>query len=249
LTSFINWIGSHWKVSGLILVVTLASISSVYAYWRLSGTQSSSPVSTITWYPVELRVELEKTEFQQEEPIQVDTTLRNIGNVTIEIVFQFYEFDYNVTDVNNNTVYQWSYDKVVQVIVGFWGEPNETLIEAYGGKILRNWYPFIPAIVCDLTEGVVIALRQHPNVEYVCINGLLRVVSDQSQDTFSRSHFILKPSEEISGTFVWNQTDNNGNQVSKGAYKIGGSSPYLYLWESTFHFCPLRAPSMSITIK
>jgi len=245
LTSFLNWIGSHWKVSGLILVVTLASVSSVYAYWRLSRIQSSSPVSTIARYPVELRVELEKTEFQQGEPMQVNTTLRNIGNTTIEVTFMFYNFNYNVTDTNNNTVYQWSYNKIVRVGVRFVGEPNVTLIEAYGGRIVYNYYPFIPALACELTEGAVEALRLEPSVDYVEYDGLLKISGEQHTGRY----FTLKPSEEISGTFVWNQTDNNGNQVSKGEYNIGGASPYLYLWEPSFHFCPLRVRPISITIK
>ena len=50
MTSFINWIGSHWKVSGLIFATILVSVSSVYAYLNLFRAESSSTPDSYVFY-------------------------------------------------------------------------------------------------------------------------------------------------------------------------------------------------------
>lgn len=81
----------------------------VYAYWRNSVPSASLPAtSTFTSYPLELRVELDKTEFQQEELIKVHVYYRNISNRTVEITTYMPRYDFNITDTSGTTVYQYS---------------------------------------------------------------------------------------------------------------------------------------------
>jgi len=91
--------------------------------------------------------------------------------------------------------------KIVRVGVRFVGEPNVTLIEAYGGRIVYNYYPFLPALACELTEGAVEALRLEPSVDYVEYDGLLKISGGES---------LPWGIERIRADIVW---DKNGDLI------------------------------------
>ena len=97
--------GRHWKVLGLATVVFVALASSVYAYWRINA--SATPYVTAISQPLELRMELDKTEFQRNETIIVHLFLKNIGSETITIAFVYANDDvgFIVKDENDTEVY------------------------------------------------------------------------------------------------------------------------------------------------
>jgi len=99
-----NFIYTHWKV--LCLIATVSLVSTAYAYYSLSKITSSSAVSTFAVHPLELRTELNKTEFQEGEMISVRISLKNISNRTVIVVFpDTRDFGFNITDVNGKIVY------------------------------------------------------------------------------------------------------------------------------------------------
>lgn len=114
--SSIGWLHVHpWKAISLFLVIIGTVVTSVCGYAILSSNhKASSIVSSVEWPPVELIMELNKTEFQLGEPIWVRVALKNIDpNNTIVISFSSAKrFDFNVTSINGTEVYRWSYPKV-----------------------------------------------------------------------------------------------------------------------------------------
>jgi subtilisin len=54
----------------------------------------------------------------------------------------------------------------IAVIVGFKGNPNQDLINAYGGNV-KCQYNLIPAIACELTEQAINALKKNPVIAYI----------------------------------------------------------------------------------
>jgi hypothetical protein len=95
----------------LILGVILTLVSGVYAYWKNTTLPLSSPVtSTVTSYPVEMRTDLNKTEFRQGEAVTISVSLKNISNRTITLHYPSWlpytnDFSYNITDENGKEVY------------------------------------------------------------------------------------------------------------------------------------------------
>jgi hypothetical protein len=92
LSAFLkNSLRRSWKVWGLVAVVLTALASSGYAYWT-SNSPSPSLYVTATKPPIEVRMELDKTEFQLNETIVVRLFLRNIGSEAITLVFHYKNF-------------------------------------------------------------------------------------------------------------------------------------------------------------
>ena len=89
-------------------VVLVALTSSGYAYWRINASPSSSLYVTATKPPLELRMELDKTEFQLNETIVVRLFLRNIGSEAITLVFHYENFIVGlvVKDENDTRVFE-----------------------------------------------------------------------------------------------------------------------------------------------
>ena len=129
----------HWKLLGLALVIVIALSSSAYAYWRINASSPSLYV-TATYPPLELRLELEKAEFQLEENVTVHLCLKNVDSKPVEIgfssfcigdtppfrrVLRFIVKDENGTDVYMHPVIMFLavYDFVLQ--------PGEQRIETY----------------------------------------------------------------------------------------------------------------------
>lgn len=96
----------HWKLLGLTTVIIISFASIAYAYWRNSASSPTLYV-TATYPPLELRMELEKTEFQQNETIVIHLFLKNIGDETITIVFTYANdlVGFIVKDENDTEVY------------------------------------------------------------------------------------------------------------------------------------------------
>ena len=112
MTEFGYWIRRRWKVLSIIAVVLLALSSVAYAYLKLTSSSTSPlPTSVFQSYPLELRMELDKTEFQLGELITVRVFLKNISNQTITLYFGMKLFDLNITDANGTLIYGWSYGK------------------------------------------------------------------------------------------------------------------------------------------
>lgn len=94
----------------LSMIVVLLGVVSVYGIATLVSVKSATPVpvrSVVTSSPLELTLELSKTEFEQGEPINGTLSLRNIGNESITVTFgqlggRFY---FDVFDANGTHVY------------------------------------------------------------------------------------------------------------------------------------------------
>lgn len=104
----------------LVLIVVVASVAVVHAYWRLLPPQAGPRVS-ITSPPLEFSLEMDKTEFQQSENVTIRLSLKNMGNKTITLSWpnflmsNFYlygdrimYFDFYVADANNTRVFQYT---------------------------------------------------------------------------------------------------------------------------------------------
>jgi hypothetical protein len=79
------------KVFVLGLAVALLGALSVYGMNLLAGGRSASvTTSTLTEGPLELKLELDKTEFIQGEPINITVSLKNIENTTISVTYAYF---------------------------------------------------------------------------------------------------------------------------------------------------------------
>ena len=99
--------GRRWKLLGLSVVIIFVLASSAYVYWRINAPPSSTLCVTATSPPLELRMELDKTEFQQNETIVVSLFLTNKGSEPVTLAFG-YQTDlvgFLVKDENDTEVY------------------------------------------------------------------------------------------------------------------------------------------------
>lgn len=122
----------HWKLLGLTTVILLALASSAYAYWRINTPSSPTLYVKATSPPLELRMELEKTEFQLNETIQMQLYLKNIDEKPVRIAFAYINFIFGfvVKDVNDTRVFlhpriRWA--TIKEVILESGGQLNDTL--------------------------------------------------------------------------------------------------------------------------
>jgi hypothetical protein len=104
-----NSLRRSWKLWGLAAVVLVALASSGYAYWRSNASPSSSLYVTATKPPIELRMELDKTEFQLNETVAIHLLLKNIGDGTIKIFFPYMNggLGYVVKDANGVEIFNF----------------------------------------------------------------------------------------------------------------------------------------------
>ena len=80
-----NWFRENpLKVFLVVLIVVVASIATVHAYFKLLFPQAGPRVS-ITSPPLEFSMELDKAEYASEENIKITFLLRNISNQTITV--------------------------------------------------------------------------------------------------------------------------------------------------------------------
>ena len=139
----------HWKLLGLALVIVIVLSSSAYAYWRVNAPIPALYV-TATYPPLELRLELEKTEFQQGEKVVILLFLKNIGSEPVEIRFnQWWDagddhrhvIRFIVQDENDTSVYIYPilmFLSVYDVVL----EPGEQRIETYEWTQTYNQDPY-----------------------------------------------------------------------------------------------------------
>jgi hypothetical protein len=122
------------KVFALGVAVALLGAISVYAVDFFTGKESAASrvMSTLTWGQLELKLELDKTEFEQGEPINITGSLKNIGNTSITIIFSVSgtRVLYEIHDANGTKVQKWP-----MVFLGaldrFTLEPNEQVSITY----------------------------------------------------------------------------------------------------------------------
>jgi len=126
----------HWKIVGLVLLSVLALASAVYAYWRIN-TQTTLTPSTESYAvalspPLELRIELDKTEFQLGETVNIRLFLKNISNQTTTVVFPYVDgkLGFNVKDSSDEVIYIRNpgvYPMFANVTLAPGGQISETL--------------------------------------------------------------------------------------------------------------------------
>jgi hypothetical protein len=98
----------------LILAVILTLVSGVYAYLKTTTLSIPQPAtSTATNYPLELRMELNKTQFSQGELINPIVYLKNIANRTLQIDSTGGLFNFEVIDDNGTIIYDWRRDAII----------------------------------------------------------------------------------------------------------------------------------------
>jgi len=113
LNEFRSLISAHLKALGLVVVIVLALVSGVYAYWKLNNPSQSSPAtSTFISYPIEFGMELNNTGFAVGESVAVRLYLKNISNRSVVVSFiTSLALDFIVKDTNGASVYIWSFWK------------------------------------------------------------------------------------------------------------------------------------------
>lgn len=91
------------------MLIALASVA--YAYWRINASPSPTLYVTATSPPLELRMELDKTEFQLNETVIINLFLKNTGERTITIFVPYLQhfFGFIVKDRNNTVVLNYPY--------------------------------------------------------------------------------------------------------------------------------------------
>jgi hypothetical protein len=127
----------YWKILSLASITILALISGAYAYWRVNTQPSSAPYSIAVFPPLELRLELDKTEFQQGEVVVVRVSLTNIGDKNITLSFPSWgDIGFHVKDNNGELV-----DMGGPISPGFLIASVRNLPLPAGSKIERvlNW--------------------------------------------------------------------------------------------------------------
>jgi hypothetical protein len=129
--------GRRWKLFSLSIVIIFVLAASIYAYWRINAPSPSTLCVTATTPPLELRMELDKTEFQQNETIVVSLFLTNKGNEPVALSFTYFNghVGFIVKDENDTEVYVHSImhlclvDDVVlkpgEQITAPWDDPTE----------------------------------------------------------------------------------------------------------------------------
>jgi len=136
------------RVFSLVLIVVIASVVAVHAYWRLSSPQAGPRVS-VTSLPLEFSMELNKAEFQPGENVTIKLSLKNIGNKTITLswyeYYAYYDalmyFDFYIIDANGTLVYQWTKDHAALLaVLKRTLSPGEQLTSVYPWYQL-NGYP------------------------------------------------------------------------------------------------------------
>ena len=116
----------RWKLLGLSAAIILVSASVIYVYWRIHVPSSPILWVTATSPPLELRMELDKTEFQPNETITVNLFLKNIGSETVEIIFH----------------HIWGYD-VRHVLNFIIKDTNGTIVYRHFGMMRLALYPIV----------------------------------------------------------------------------------------------------------
>lgn len=126
--------GRRWKLLGLSVVATFVLAASIYAYWRINAPSPSTLCVTDTLPPLELRMELDKTEFQLNETVAIHISLKNIGDGPITIFTPNYQqfVGFIVKDINNTVVLDFPYSGLPTI--------DEATLES-GGQINKtfNW--------------------------------------------------------------------------------------------------------------
>jgi len=94
----------------LSMIVVSLGVVSVYGITTLASVKPATSVpvrSVVTIPPLELTLELTKTEFEQGEPINGTLSLKNVGNESITITFGSLgsRFYFDVLDENGTHVY------------------------------------------------------------------------------------------------------------------------------------------------
>lgn len=97
----------------LSALTVLLGISLVYAlsyeYKPKNSTQTFPTAEGVNeQFGLKLTMTLEKTDYSLGEPINITMTLTNIGNQTIDLLWEARTFDFRVYNVTDNGIYQWS---------------------------------------------------------------------------------------------------------------------------------------------
>ncbi len=76
------------------------------------------PSASASFYGIfELTISVEKDSYEVGEPINITLAITNISNKTVNFTHTGMDFDFIVTDDNNNLVYQWSTGKAFPMFV------------------------------------------------------------------------------------------------------------------------------------
>lgn len=101
----------RWKALSIVLTVMLLLTLGFYALWNYINPVSAPNSVALSW-PVKLSLELEKTEFRQDEIIVVRVWLQNMGDQNITLRFNCYVdyafgiFGFLVKDENGTIVHK-----------------------------------------------------------------------------------------------------------------------------------------------
>jgi hypothetical protein len=102
----------------LSAVLLIAFVSSAYAYWKITTPSIPTLYATAIDSPLELRVQLDKNEFELGERITIHFSLKNLKSENTSVVFASmrHYFEFRVLDEKNREVFTTLY----------WGGATET---------------------------------------------------------------------------------------------------------------------------
>jgi len=120
------------SIAGVLIASAVLIAFSVYGMNFFAGRGATSLTSVLTTGPLELKLELQKTEFVQGEPINITVSLKNIGNTTITITFTEKILGGIYPDVYNASGTKvWGRGLLPQAIERITLEPNEGISRTY----------------------------------------------------------------------------------------------------------------------
>lgn len=142
----------RWKLLAITAIVILALVSSSYAHWRITAPSSPALYVTATIPPLELRMELDKREFQQGEEVVVRLSLKNIESEKVDVGFPQWAasnddpgvrhvLNFVVRDANDTIVYI-RFELFFQSVVDFSLEPGEQHSEILKWTQTYNQEPY-----------------------------------------------------------------------------------------------------------
>jgi len=71
----------------------------------------------------------------------------------------------------------------IDVLIGFQGVPNESLVKSHGGAISHNFHPFINVLAVSIPEAAIEGISRNPNVLFIEEDAIVTTQGHTSADS------------------------------------------------------------------
>ncbi len=115
----------------------------------------------------------------------------------------------NFADAQNNKV---------NVLIGFHGIPDDSLVKGNGGEIKKNFHPFINVIAANIPEAAINGLMKNPNVSFIEEDAIATI---QGHSTSSGGEYANSWGVDHIDADVVHQNPNNGAGIKVAVIDTG----------------------------